>query len=136
LVVVKFKGAAPKKMTGGSAGFDVYSNEEVVLKPGEVKAIGTGFFLEVPEDFEVQVRPRSGLSLKKILIPNSPGTIDSDYRGEVKIILFNAGEEDFKISKGDRIAQLVLGRVFHFDFVESELSGTARGEGGFGHTGV
>lgn len=122
-------------MTLGSAGFDVYSNEEVVLRPGEVKLVGTGFFLEVPEGFEVQVRPRSGLSLKKILIPNSPGTIDSDYRGEVKIILFNASDEDFKVSKGDRIAQLVLAGVFHFDLVESELSETTRGDGGFGHTG-
>lgn len=135
LVLVKFKGVAPRRMTGGSAGFDVYSNEEVVLRPGEVRAVGTGFFLEVPEGFEVQVRPRSGLSLRKILIPNSPGTIDSDYRGEVKVILFNAGAEDFKVGKGDRIAQLVLARVFGFDLVEGDLSDTGRGGGGFGHTG-
>jgi dUTP pyrophosphatase len=135
LVKVKFRGVKPEKMTEGSAGFDVRSSESLVLKAGEVRLVGTGLFLEIPGGFEVQVRPRSGLSLKKILIPNSPGTIDSDYRGEVKIILFNAGSGDFFIEKGDRIAQLVLGRVFHFDFEVSELGETGRGAGGFGHTG-
>lgn len=122
-------------MTEGSAAFDVHSNENVVIKKSEVKAVGTGLFLEIPKGFEVQVRPRSGLSLKKILVPNSPGTIDSDYRGEVKIILFNAGGENFKIRRGDRIAQLVLSRVYPFHLKESVLSETKRGHGGFGSTG-
>jgi len=136
LVLVKFKGIPPKKMTSGSAGFDVYSNENTTLKPGEVKAIKTGLFLEIPHGFEVQVRPRSSLSLKKILIPNSPGTIDSDYRGEIKIIMLNASSDNFKIKKRDRIAQLVLNKVFHFNFKKARLSKTKRGKKGFGHTGV
>lgn len=126
----------PVYMTAGAAGADVCSNEHTELKPGETRLVGTGIFLEIPEGYECQVRPRSGLSLKKeIIIMNSPGTIDSDYRGEVKIIMHNLSKNTFEIKKGDRIAQMVFAPVIRADFIEEPLGKTDRDNGGFGHTG-
>jgi len=112
--------------------------EDTVLKPGKRKLISTGIKIMIPEGYEGQIRPRSGLSLKHgITVLNAPGTIDSDYRGIVKVILINLGEEDFKIQRGDRIAQLVIQKIFfpNFKIVET-LDKTKRGEGGFGHSGI
>ena len=127
----------PHYATGGAAGMDVLSAEAVTLKPGQRHAVATGLAMAIPEGFEIQVRPRSGLALKHgITVPNTPGTIDSDYRGELKVILINHGAEDFVIARGDRIAQLVLAPVVQaaWDEVE-ELDETSRGAGGFGSTG-
>jgi dUTP pyrophosphatase len=128
----------PVYVTPGSAGCDVYSAEDVVLKPGERYLVSTGLFLEVPPGFECQIRPRSGLALKHgITVFNSPGTLDSDYRGEVKILLVNFGNEPFTVTSELRIAQLVFARVEQAHFVVvNELSGTERGEGGWGSTGT
>ncbi|MDP8209013.1 MAG: dUTP diphosphatase [Candidatus Electryonea clarkiae] len=130
----------PRAMSPGAAGMDVFAavNQETVLHTGDTLAVPTGFAVAVPEGYELQVRPRSGLALKNgIIIPNSPGTIDSDYRGEVKIILSNISKKPFPIKRGDRIAQLVLCPVMtvEWDLCE-ELPETERGSGGFGHTGV
>ncbi len=116
---------------------DVLSAEDVVLAPGARVAVATGFAVAIPEGYEIQVRPRSGLALKHgISLPNTPGTIDSDYRGELKVILINHGAEDFAIARGDRIAQLVLAPVTLAAWHEvQELDDTARGAGGFGSTG-
>jgi dUTP pyrophosphatase len=127
----------PAYATAGAAGMDVLAAEDVALAPGGRHAVATGFALAIPEGYEVQVRPRSGLALKHgISLPNTPGTIDSDYRGELKIIMINLGSESFAIARGDRIAQLVLAPVTlaEWDEVE-ELDDTARGSGGFGSTG-
>ena len=107
------------------------------LAPGERRLIPTGWRIALPLGFEAQIRPRSGLALKHgILIPNAPGTIDADYRGELQVILMNAGEADFEIARGDRIAHLVIARVLQPAWVEvDELDETSRGAGGFGHTG-
>lgn len=120
-----------------AVGLDVAAAEELILEPGKRHAVGTGFAIEIPRGYEVQVRPRSGLAMKHgITCLNTPGTIDSDYRGEVKVILINLGEEPFEIRRGERIAQLVPAPVLRADFVEaSELGATTRGEGGFGSTG-
>lgn len=127
----------PHYATAGSAGMDVLAAEEVTLAPGARHAVATGFALAIPPGYEMQVRPRSGLALKHGLsVPNAPGTIDADYRGEVKIILINHGAEPFAIRRGERIAQLVLAPVVQAAWVEvAELDGTARGAGGFGSTG-
>ncbi|MEN7538372.1 dUTP diphosphatase [Aurantiacibacter flavus] len=128
----------PRYATAGAAGMDVLAAENVILRPGMRHAVASGFAMAIPEGFEIQVRPRSGLALKHgIMVPNTPGTIDSDYRGEVKVILVNLSEDNFAIQRGDRIAQLVLAPVTlaQWDEVE-ELDETARGEGGFGSTGV
>jgi dUTP pyrophosphatase len=116
---------------------DVVSAEDVTIAPGGRHAVATGLALAIPPGYEVQVRPRSGLALKHgITVPNTPGTIDSDYRGEVKVILINHGAEPFAIVRGDRVAQLVLAPVTRAGWVEmAELDETARGEGGFGSTG-
>jgi len=129
--------ALPLYATAGAAGMDVLSAEDVTLAPRARHAVATGFALAIPAGFEIQVRPRSGLALKHgISLPNTPGTIDSDYRGELKIILINLGDEPFAIARGDRIAQLVLAPVILAEWHEVEsLDGTARGEGGFGSTG-
>jgi dUTP pyrophosphatase len=129
--------ALPAYATAGAAGMDVLSAEDVTLAPGARHAVATGFALAIPPGYEIQVRPRSGLALKHgITLPNTPGTIDSDYRGELKIILINLGQEPFAIQRGDRIAQLVLAPVLVAEWQEAEmLDGTARGEGGFGSTG-
>lgn len=127
----------PAYATAQAAGMDVVAAEECTLAPGQRHAIGTGFAIAIPAGYEVQVRPRSGLALKHgITCLNTPGTIDADYRGEVKIILANLGGDPFVIARGDRIAQLVPAPVQHarFDEVE-ELDETQRGTGGFGSTG-
>lgn len=129
----------PKYETTGSAGMDVVAavEETMVIEAGKVGLVPTGLKVAIPEGFEIQVRPRSGLALKKqITLLNTPGTIDSDYRGELKIIVANLGTEDFEINRGDRIAQIVLSQVPQIDWnVVEELDATVRGEGGFGHTG-
>lgn len=129
----------PKYMTEGAAGMDVKANisEAVTLKTLERKLIPTGIKMEIPYGYEVQVRPRSGLALKHgITLVNTPGTIDSDYRGEVGVILINLSNEEFVVNPGERIGQLVLQKVYKMEFQEvEELSTTVRAEGGFGHTG-
>jgi dUTP pyrophosphatase len=126
-------------MTEHAAGMDIVAavKEKVILKPGETKLIPAGLKIAVPNGYEAQVRPRSGLALKKnIGVLNSPGTIDSDYRGEVGIILANFGKEDFEVNRGDRIAQIVIAPVIQVKIVEvAELDETTRGAGGFGSTG-
>lgn len=127
----------PAYATDGAAGMDVLAAEDVVLQPGGRHAVATGLALAVPDGFELQVRPRSGLALKHgISLPNTPGTIDSDYRGELKVILINLGDFPFEVRRGDRIAQLVLAPVVRATWLEvEELDETVRGEGGFGSTG-
>lgn len=127
----------PAYATPGAAGMDVVSAEDVTLAPGARHAVATGLALAIPQGYEIQVRPRSGLALKHgITVPNTPGTIDSDYRGELKVILINHGPEPFVIARGDRIAQLVLAPVVQAAWDEVEaLDATARGAGGFGSTG-
>lgn len=129
----------PSYATPFSSGADVsaFLEEDVVIKKGERALIPTGLVLEIPPSYEVQVRPRSGLALKYgITVLNSPGTIDQDYRGEVKIILINTGCEDFTIKNGDRIAQLVLSPVVFAEYVEGEVEKTERNDKGFGSSGV
>ncbi len=130
----------PSYATPGSAGFDLRAavEDKVVLEPGERALIPTGIILEIPEGYEGQVRPRSGLAVNKgVTVLNSPGTIDSDYRGEIKVILINLGKEKVEIKRGDRIAQLVISPVVKADIEEVEdLSETLRGSGGFGSTGI
>lgn len=130
--------ALPEYKTIGSSGFDLRSTEEWLLAPGETHIFKTGLAFEVPLGYEVQIRPRSGLSAKtKIRVPNAPGTIDSDYRGEVGVILENIGKEPVIINKGDRIAQGVIQRVEKANFiVVKNLSDTERGDGGYGSTGI
>ncbi len=127
----------PAYASTGAAGMDIVSAEDVTIAPAARHAVATGFAVAIPAGFEIQVRPRSGLALKHgITVPNTPGTIDSDYRGEVKVILINHGTAPFVIRRGDRIAQLVLAPVTQASWLEvSELSETARGAGGFGSTG-
>ncbi len=128
----------PSRQTAHAAGYDVASAEpDLVLAPGERRLVGTGLTFEIPEGWEMQVRPRSGLALKHgITLPNAPGTIDADYRGELRVILMNGGSEPFAIRRGERIAQLVFARHESPDLVETEsVSETARGAGGFGSTG-
>ena len=130
----------PAYETAYSAGMDLRAclSEEVVLRPLERALIGTGLFIELPAGFEAQVRPRSGLAAKKgITVLNTPGTIDADYRGEIKVILVNLSNEAYKISNGDRIAQMIIARHERATLVPAnELSTTMRGTGGFGHTGT
>jgi dUTP pyrophosphatase len=127
----------PDYATEGAAGMDVLAAEDVVLAPGGRHAVATGLSVAIPAGFEIQVRPRSGLALKHgISVPNTPGTIDSDYRGELKVILINHGTDEFAVRRGDRIAQLVLAPVTRASWLEVEdLDETARGDGGFGSTG-
>jgi dUTP pyrophosphatase len=127
----------PAYATDGAAGMDVCAAEDVELAPGGRHAVATGFALAIPEGYEIQVRPRSGLAFKHgISVPNAPGTIDSDYRGELKVLLINHGQETFSIARGDRVAQLVLAPVTRAAFTEvDDLDETARGAGGFGSTG-
>lgn len=129
--------ALPAYATAGAAGMDVLSAEDVTLAPGARHAVATGLAMAIPPGFEIQVRPRSGLALKHgITVPNTPGTIDSDYRGELKVILINHGSEPFAIMRGDRVAQLVLAPVVQAMWNEvSDLDETERGAGGFGSTG-
>ena len=130
----------PAYATSQSAGMDLRANLEapIVLKPMERKLVSTGLFIALPEGFEAQVRPRSGLALKHgITVLNTPGTIDADYRGEVMVLLVNFSQEEFVIRDGERIAQMVIARHEQGHFVEvEELDETERGTGGYGHTGV
>ena len=129
----------PQKATPSSAGLDLCAavEEPLTLAPRARAMVPTGFQWEIPEGFEGQVRPRSGLAAKfGVTVLNSPGTVDSDYRGEVKVILCNFGAEPFTIERGMRIAQMIVAPISAFDALEAvELAGSARGEGGFGHTG-
>ena len=130
----------PAYESQGSAGMDIRASvkEPVSLMPGEIRLIPTGLAISVPPGYEAQIRPRSGLALRHgIGIVNSPGTIDSDYRGEIGILLINWGAEPFIINRCDRIAQIVISRVFQADLTEmDDLDQTTRGKGGFGHTGI
>jgi len=129
----------PSRQTGGSAGFDLASAEpDFVLAPGERRLVATGLSIELPQGVEGQVRPRSGLALRHgLTMPNAPGTIDSDYRGELKVILQNSGAQPVTIARGDRIAQLVFARYETPDLVDATaLDDSARGAGGFGSTGL
>lgn len=129
----------PERATEHAAGYDIRSSEQsVTLAPGEIRLVGTGLIMELPEGVECQVRPRSGLALKHgVTLPNSPGTIDPDYRGELRVIMQNLGEEPVTLKRGERIAQLVFARFEAPAIVPAErLSETARGEGGFGSTGT
>jgi dUTP pyrophosphatase len=133
-------GNMPNYTTLGAAGADVKADMDapIVIQPGTVQLIPTGLFFEIPEGYEIQVRPRSGLALKfGITVLNTPGTIDSDYRGELKVILINHGKEPFIVEKGMRIAQIVIQPAIQAVFeLQQELSETVRGGSGFGHTGV
>ena len=138
-IVNKSTNALPQYATTQSAGIDLRANlsEAVTLKPMERKLIPTGLFIELPEGYEAQIRPRSGLALKHgITVLNTPGTIDADYRGEIGVILVNLSTEDFTIEHGERICQMVIARHEQAEWIEvEELNETERGAGGFGHTG-
>jgi dUTP pyrophosphatase len=140
-IINKSRNAMPRYATANSAGVDLMADVEegkdIWIKPGERALIHTGLYVALPDGFEAQIRPRSGLALKSgITVLNSPGTIDADYRGEIGVILYNASAVDFRVVNGDRIAQMILSPVIHIDFVEvSVLDETVRGDGGFGHTG-
>jgi dUTP diphosphatase len=126
----------PQYKTTGSAGCDICASENIIVPWGSSVLVPTGIFLEVPEGYECQVRPRSGLALKGITLMNSPGTVDSDFRGEMMILLVNHSNVNYSVNKGDRIAQLVFAPVTQATFEEvDELSETARGTGGWGSTG-
>ena len=139
-VVNKGHQQLPAYATPQSAGMDLRANieEPVVLHPMERKLIGTGLHIALPEGYEAQIRPRSGLALKHgITVLNSPGTVDADYRGEVMVMLINLSDKDFVVNDGERIAQMVIAKHEQGDFIEVEvLDETERGEGGYGHTGV
>ncbi len=139
-IINKSSHQLPKYETSASAGMDLRANltESIVLKPFERILVKTGLFIELPVGYEAQVRPRSGLALKKgITVLNTPGTIDADYRGEIGVILINLSNEDFVIENGERIAQLVIAKYEQAALIEvNELSETQRGAGGFGSTGV
>jgi len=130
----------PAYQTSGAAGADICANnpEPIQLQPGERQLVPTGLSMAIPEGWEVQIRPRSGLAWKHgISLVNTPGTIDSDYRGEIKVILINLSDDPFEISRGDRIAQMVVAPAIQCQFEEvSSLDASDRGDGGFGHTGV
>jgi dUTP pyrophosphatase len=138
-IVNKSTNELPAYATAGAAGLDIRANltESIVLKPFERRLIPTGLFLEIPDGYEVQVRPRSGLAFKHgITVLNSPGTIDADYRGEVGVLLINLSQEDFEITHGERVAQIVVAPYLQANWIASEaLSETDRGAGGFGSTG-
>ncbi len=138
-IVNKSKHSLPEYATALSAGMDLRANLEqaIVLKPLERKLIPTGLFIELPAGFEAQIRPRSGLALKKgITVLNSPGTIDADYRGEIGVILINLSNEDFEVADGERICQMVIAKHEHIQWTAVDsLDETERGAGGFGHTG-
>ena len=127
----------PSYATPGAAGMDVVAAEDLDLQPGQRHAVATGFRVAIPDGYEIQVRPRSGLAFKHgITVPNTPGTIDSDYRGEIKVLLINHGTEPFPVRRGERIAQMMLAVLTRAEFDEvEELCETTRGAGGFGSTG-
>lgn len=128
----------PTRATSGSAGFDIASAEQGVLEPGDRRLFATGFAVAIPEGYEIQIRPRSGLALRHgVTLPNTPATIDSDYRGELKVALVNLGQQAFEVTRGMRIAQIVVGRIEPAEFRTVEnLPRTERGTGGFGSTGL
>ncbi len=138
--IISLSGILPRYETGGSAGMDIRANlkEPVVIEPGKRALIPTGLFMEIEPGYEVQIRARSGLAVKKgIGLTNGIGTIDSDYRGEVGVSLINWGDEDFIVNNGDRIAQMVVASYEKAEIVQvEELDETERGHGGFGHTGI
>lgn len=137
-IINKSKHALPQYATALSAGMDLRANIDtpILLKPMQRKLVPTGLYIALPEGFEAQIRPRSGLALKKgITLLNTPGTIDADYRGEIGVIVVNLSEEDFIIEDGERIAQMVIARYEKAEWEEVEVLGeTERGDGGFGHT--
>ncbi len=139
-IINKSANVLPAYETLHSAGMDLRASlgSTVILKPLERKLIPTGLHIELPEGYEAQIRPRSGLAFKHgIGIVNSPGTIDADYRGEIKVLLVNLSDQDFEINTGDRIAQMVVARYERVNWIEAnELGETARGHGGYGHTGI
>ena len=139
-IINKSKHALPQYATALSAGMDLRANivTPILLKPMQRKLVPTGLYIALPEGFEAQIRPRSGLALKKgITLLNTPGTIDADYRGEIGVIVVNLSEEDFIIEDGERIAQMVIARYEKAEWEEVEVLGeTERGDGGFGHTGT
>lgn len=139
-IINKSKHDLPKYETELSAGMDLRADleESILLKPLERKLIPTGLYMELPAGFEAQIRPRSGLAFKKgISVLNSPGTIDADYRGEIKVLLVNLSSEDFLVENGERVAQMVIAEHSVVELIEVEtLEETVRGEGGFGHTGT
>lgn len=139
-VINKSRHPLPAYATAQSAGMDLRANIDapIVLHPMERTLVGTGLFMALPAGFEAQVRPRSGLALKHgLTVLNTPGTIDADYRGEIKVLLINLSTDDFVINDGERIAQMVVARHETADFIEVEaLDETERGDGGYGHTGV
>lgn len=139
-IINKSKHALPQYATAFSAGMDLRANIDtpILLKPMQRKLVPTGLYIALPEGFEAQIRPRSGLALKKgITLLNTPGTIDADYRGEIGVIVVNLSEEDFIIEDGERIAQMVIARYEKAEWEEVEVLGeTERGDGGFGHTGT
>ncbi len=139
IVMCEEESNLPLYATPFASGADVYANlrENYIIEPGESALISTGLFFEIPEGYEIQVRPRSGLALKnKITVLNTPGTIDSDYRGELKVILINHGKQDFIVEPKMRIAQIVLASVVRAEFrIAEKISSSERGSGGFGHTG-
>lgn len=140
-IKIKIKGKyIPQYQSEQAAGCDLYADidDPVVLEPGKYNIVPTGVRIELPQGYEAQVRPRSGMAMKYgIGILNAPGTIDADYRGEIKVILFNLGQESLRIESGDRIAQLVFNRVVQAQFISvDKLKETKRGNGGFGHTGM
>lgn len=137
-IINKSKNPNPKYETSDSAGMDIRSNEKITIKKGSTETIGTGLYMQLPSGHEAQIRSRSGLASKKgVIVLNSPGTIDADYTGEIKIILANLSGEDFEVKKGDRIAQMVIAEYeqAYFEDVDS-LDETDRGSGGFGSTGI
>lgn len=139
-IINKSNNALPEYQTSGAAGMDIraFVPSDIKIKPGEVKLVPTGLYLEIPKGYEIQVRARSGLALKSSIgVANGIGTIDSDYRGELCVILVNFGQNEFVVKNGDRIAQMVLNKYEPIEFVvDEELSSTERGEGGFGSSGV
>ena len=139
-IINKSNNALPEYQTSGAAGMDIraFVPSDIKIKPGEVKLVPTGLYLEIPKGYEIQVRARSGLALKNSIgVANGIGTIDSDYRGELCVILVNFGQNEFVVKNGDRLAQMVLNKYEPIEFVvDEELSSTERGEGGFGSSGV
>lgn len=139
-IQIKYSNIAPSYQTDQAAGADIKAvlKEDITVKPLQRVIIPTGIYIEIPKGYEAQIRPRSGLAAKYgITVLNSPGTIDSDYRGEISIILINFGNDNFIISNGDRIAQMVIAPVIQGDFIkESKLNESNRGSGGFGSTGI
>lgn len=138
-IINKSNNPMPTYQTSGSAGMDLYASltESIVIEPLQRKLIPTGIYLEIPENYEAQIRPRSGLAFKHgITVLNTPGTIDSDYRGEIKVLLVNLSNETFEVNNGERIAQMIFAQVQQATLITTdELSETIRGEGGYGHTG-